>query len=255
MEQAGDQRLGKDRQGQRRRHADQQYHAQRPVDGGGKGLGVATGMQARQAGQDHRADGNAEGAQRQFRQAVSVVQPGHTTGLQEGRQHGIQQQVDLADRHAEQRRQHQRHDPLDALVLAVRPRDRQQLDARKKRQLEQQLGHAGDEHAPGQRHDRLVEIRGEQHGRADHADVEQHRREGRHREAPVAVEDATAEGGQRDQQQVGKGDAQQLAGQGELFRLAAKARREQHDQVGRGHHAEGSDRSQGQPEGAGDPID
>ncbi|MNZ79646.1 hypothetical protein D3C78_982560 [compost metagenome] len=255
MEQAGDQRFGEDRQGQRRRHADQQHHAQRPVDGRREGLGVAAGMLARQAGQDHRADGDAEGAQRQLRQAVGVVQPGHAAGLQEGGQHGIQQQVDLADRHAEQRRQHQGHDPLHALVLAVRARNRQQLYAHEERQLEQQLGQACDEHAPGQRHDRLVEVRGEQHRRADHADIQQHRGEGRHGEAPVAVEDAAAEGGQRDQQQVGEGDAQQLAGQGELFRLAAKARREQHDQIGRGHHAEGGDGGQRQPEGAGDPVD
>ncbi len=170
--------------------------------------------------------------------------------MQEGRQHGIQQQIDLAYRNPEQRRHHQQHDAPHPLVTPLDSWPGQQPQLGDIRQLERQLGKPGDEHAPGQRHDRLIEIGGQEHRRHDHADVEQHRREAGHREIAVAVQHPRGEGRQRDQHQIGKGDAQQLAGQLHFRRIVMKARREDHHHIGREQHAQCSQPCQNEPEHA-----
>jgi len=131
---------------------------------------------------------------------------------------------------------------------------RQQAKLGDIRQLEGQLGETGNEHAPGKRHDRLIEIGREKHRRSDHADIEQHRREARHREMPVTVEHAGGECRQRDQHQVGKGDAQQLASQLHLLRIIMKAGREDHYHIGRKQHAQRSQPGKDEPEHAGGAI-
>ena len=83
MKQRGNQWLGQQQQRQGCRHANQQYHAHGPVQGGGKGLGVFTGMLTGQGRQDHRPDSDTEGTQGQLGQPVGVVQPGDAASLQE----------------------------------------------------------------------------------------------------------------------------------------------------------------------------
>ena len=121
--------------------------------------------------------------------------------------------------------------------------------------MEQQLRHAGNEYAPGQRHDRLVEVRRHEQGRADHAQVEQHRRERGNGKATVAIQDRAAQRRQGNQEQVGKGDAQHIGGQRELFRLPMKAGGEQRDQHRRTSHPQQRDARQRQPQGAGHAVD
>src|SRR5690554_3709553 len=225
MEQRGDQRLGQQQERQRGRYAYQQHHAHRPVQGGSKGLGFLPCMLAGQRRQYHRPYGNTEGTQRQLGETVGVIQPGDAASLQEGGQHRIQQQVDLTDRDAEQRRNHQRHDAPDALVLAIRAGYGQQAYLGQKRQLEQQLHHTGNEYPPGQRQDRLVEIGSHEYGGTDHAQVEQHRSEGRHGKTAIAVEDGAAQGGQGNQDKIGKGGPQHLGRQLQLLGLDRKSTR------------------------------
>jgi hypothetical protein len=65
----------------------------------------------------------------------------------------------LSHRHAEQRRQHQPADTAHAGITRREPRPRQQAQLGKKRQLEQQLCHPGDQHPPGQRQDGPLQVR------------------------------------------------------------------------------------------------
>jgi len=111
-----------------------------------------------QAGQDHRGNGNAKNAQRQLRQTIGIVEPGDAAGRQKRRQYGIEQQVDLTDRNAEQRRHHQRHNASGALMAGSPFGHGQQANLQQERQLQQQLGNTGNGHTPGQRHNRLIKV-------------------------------------------------------------------------------------------------
>ena len=92
------------------------------------------------------------------------------------------------------------------------------------RQLQRELQHAAGEHRPGEHQHRRVEAVGEERGADDERDVQQHRRERRHREAAPGIEDARGQRHQRDEDDVGEGDAQHRHGQLELARLGGEAR-------------------------------
>jgi hypothetical protein len=171
---------------------------------------------------------------------LGVVQPRHAAGRQEGGQHRVEQQVDLADRDAEQRRQHQPEDAPHSLVPDVEARPRQHADAGHERCLEHELDDPRQQHRPGQREHRLRDVpRADQRAR-DQRQVEEHRREGRYGETRVAVQHRAGETGHRDEEQVGEGDADQLAGQLQLGRNLRKARREhQRDHRRSEHHQRG----------------
>ncbi len=82
--------------------------------------------------------------------------------------------------------------------------------ARHRWQLEQQLQHARDEHADGQRQARVAAVLGDGQCDDDQHDVHHHLRERRDEEAPMAVEHAGEQRGHRDEEQVGEGPAQHL---------------------------------------------
>ena len=79
-------------------------------------------------------------------------------------------------------------------MAARHPRPRQQFDLHEKRYLKQQLHHPRPEHPPGQRHGRIVQVRRQPQGGADHTEIEQHRRKRRSAEAAVAIEYAGRHG-------------------------------------------------------------
>ncbi|MNT10212.1 hypothetical protein D3C72_1450290 [compost metagenome] len=95
LEDRGDQRLGQQQQTEHRRHRDQQGHAQAPVQRAREAFAVGADMVPGQRRQDHRAQGHAEHAQRQFQEAIGQRQPGLRAIGQLGGDDGIQQQVDL----------------------------------------------------------------------------------------------------------------------------------------------------------------
>ena len=68
---------------------------------------------------------------------------------------------------------------------------------------------AGDQHAPGRRVSGGRK-EGRERERRHHRQIEQDRRRGRRREALQRIEDAAIERHQRDQQQIGKGDAREI---------------------------------------------
>ena len=114
---------------------------------------------------------------------------------------------------------------------------------------------ARDEHRPGQHQDRRVEIGREPQRAADEADIEQDRREGRHPELVVGVEDARRDRHQRDEENVRRGDLQQPHGEIELLRVLGEAGRADIDQDRRGDDADQRHREQDQRQHGGDVID
>ena len=133
---------------------------------------------------------------------------------------------------------------------------RQQSRAPQPGQLQRELQDAGGEHAPAERVGRLVEQgRAPQHGR-DQREVEQRGGDRRQREAPDGVEHAAGHGGERDEQDVREGQAQQVGGErGAAVAGEAEARREGPDQQRRGQHADGGDAEQDRAERAGGGVD
>ena len=149
VKQRRDQRHGEDRQRHGRRRREQQRQAQAPVEQPRVLLARAVGMAAREARQQDRAQGDAEHAGGELHQPVGVVEPGHAAGHEERGEDAVDQQRDLADRHAEDRRPHLPQHAPHALVAQVEPDPRQHADARREGQLEAELQHAAQEHRPG----------------------------------------------------------------------------------------------------------
>ena len=89
LEQGRQQRLGAQDQAGAGRQADQQAEPEAPVQPLRVAVRIGFGMAAGQVRQDHRADGHAEHAQREFQQAVAVIQPGDAAVDQVRRRHGI----------------------------------------------------------------------------------------------------------------------------------------------------------------------
>ena len=73
-----------------------------PVHGAGEIRRIRVHMLAGQGRQDHGADGHGKEAEGKLQQPVRVIEIADGTGGQEGGQHGVDQQVDLADRDTEQ---------------------------------------------------------------------------------------------------------------------------------------------------------
>jgi hypothetical protein len=126
-EQRPEHRLGEQDQRERSWHRNEQAETQTPVDRCGEPVRVVGRMLARQMRQDHGAQRDAEDAERKFEQAIGVVQPGHTASDQERGDQGVDQQVDLRHRRAEQRRDHQLQDLAHAAVVPAPARPRQQI--------------------------------------------------------------------------------------------------------------------------------
>jgi hypothetical protein len=134
-------------------------------------------------------------------------------------------------------------------------RSRQQLQAVEKRQLEQELDHAGHEHSPGQGIDRLAEQRRRQQRRRNQGQVQQDGCKRGHRKAAVAVENGAAHAREGDQHQVGEGDADQVGGQGKLVGLADKTGREQSRDERRRQQRQRREAGEDDAEHAGDVVD
>ena len=73
-------------------------------------------MQFGQAGQQDRAQRDAEHSGWKLHQAVCVIKPRHASTRQEGCEHGIDEQRDLAHRDAQRGRRHEFENAIDAGV-------------------------------------------------------------------------------------------------------------------------------------------
>ena len=121
--------------------------------------------------------------------------------------------------------------------------------------MKSELHEARDEHCPGQRHDRRVDIRRQPQRGADEADIKQHGRKGRHPEFVVGVEYARRDRYQRDEEYVRRGDGQQLHGEVEFLGIPDEARRADIHQYRRGDDAYQCHDEQNDRQHRGDVID
>jgi hypothetical protein len=192
LDQRGQDRHREHDQAGRGRQRHQQRQAQRPVQGAPEGGLVGAGMLAGQARQDHRGDRDAEQRQGQLDEAIAEIQPRDRTCDQEGRNHGVHQQVDLHDRCPEDRRQHQARDFPDPGVGAPEPGPGQQPGPYQERHLEGELQNSRKEYTPGECNDGLGEQGRTPQRRRDQRQVQEHRGEGRHSETADAVQDPGA---------------------------------------------------------------
>ena len=178
--------------------------------------------------QQHGADRDADHADRQLIEPVGVVKRRQRAGGEEARDDGVGEQRDLglgrADGGGPEPLEEQLH-----LLVEPRPAERRQHALPRGVGGEQRhLEAAGDEHAPGRRVTRgRKEER--QRERRDHREVEQDRRRRGRRKAAERIEDAAVERHQRDQQQIGKGDARELDREREALAVVREARRQHRD--------------------------
>ena len=177
---------------------------------------------------------------------------------------GIDQQRQLRDRHAQQRRRHLPEDAVHALVgpgaaqrRRPQPQARQHADASQRRHLHRQLQHAADHHPDRQRIDRpqppSLELRPQQPGGGDHAQVQQHRRGGRHHEMLPRIQDARRQRHQRHAADVR--EHQPGHHHRGLLAVGRQARGHRPDQHRRADHAQGTHRHQRPQQHGGHRID
>ena len=227
VEESGDDGRREDNQADGGSAADKESPAQRPVQRAHELAVIGGGTQRAQARQDDGSEGDANQADRQFNQAVGVIEPGDAARDQPRGEIGVNQHGQLADGGAEQRRQHQFEDAAHAAVLPTPAWAQQHPAFIEKRQLQCQLRHAAQKHRPSELHAiqsfgrRAVVMPPE--GGGNQGDIEQHRGQRRNAELAEGVEHAARHRRQRNQQDVGKHDAQHIAGEDELVGELAEA--------------------------------
>ena len=197
---------------------------------------IAGGKAPRHLRQQHGADGDADHADGKLVDAVGVIERRERPGRQEGRDQGVGEQRKLhaagADDGRAQRFQEAagrfielRHAQPDAVAvqLGIAADD-------------EHHGNACEEDAPSRGVAGIREERRKQK-RADDRQIEQDGRARRRGEAVIGVEDAGEQRLQRDQRQVGKGDARERHRQLEAFGI--EPGREHADHPGREDHRDG----------------
>mgnify|MGYP000884841574 CR=1 FL=1 len=140
-------------------------------------------------------------------------------------------------------------------MAEIQPQARKQPVAAQRWPQQRHLKRAGGQHAPGQRHDRAIQARGQPQHRGNQREVVQHRRQRRQRETLEAVEHAAGERRHRDEEDVRKDDAQHLGGEFQLARLGGKARCHQRRNPGGGEHSQPGHHQQHRAQRAGHVID
>jgi hypothetical protein len=172
---------------------------------------------------------------------------------------GVDDQAHLRDRDREHRRPHQPHDPADLRVgqrgAQVGADPRQHPEPHQRGHLQRELRDPAGDHAGRERVDRRVEPRRQQQRGRDERQVQQHRREGRHRESAPGVQDARRQRDHRDQQDVGEHPAGHHHAGLECARPVLQTRGHRPDQRRRGDDPGRRDCDQGPEQHRGDMVD
>ena len=198
----------------------------------------------RQRRQQNRTERHAQHAGRQFGHTVGVIHPCDAAALQVGRENRADNQRNLRHARGENRRNHQFDDAVYRRIVEIQFRQLQKALFRQPRQLEHQLQHAADKHRPRQRGNRRVEIRHEKQGGHDERYVQQHGREGGNLEFVVGIEYRADERRERNQQDIGEHNPQQVGGQRQLVGIFAESGRRRTDNPRCGQHADGGNDGQ-----------
>ena len=102
-----------------------------------------------------------------------------------------------------------------------------------------------DKHTQRQGIDRLLNLGREPDGGANKAEIEQHRGERGHAETPVGIENAAGESGHGYQEQVRKGNPDQIGGQGQFAGVTGETGGKDHGHHRGGKNGEGCQQQQG----------
>ena len=186
---------------------------------------VAGSEPARHLGQEHDADRDADDADRQLIDAVGVIERRERAGRQKRRDDRVGEQRELHPARADDRRPQRLEETPGRLVELGHLQTQAETVLLGVDTDEKRLQNAGGKHAPGRRVTRGREQSGESE-RADHANVEENRRRGRRGKALVGVERARDEGFERDQCQIGKGDARERHREIEAHRIVGESGRQ-----------------------------
>ncbi|CCJ96311.1 hypothetical protein BN130_184 [Cronobacter malonaticus 507] len=197
---------------------------------------VAAREASRQRRQQNSPQRHAQYAGRKLHQAVSVIHPGDRAGDQERGENRVDDERDLAHRYAENGRPHLFHDAHRARIFKINARQHQHADFLQVRQLINELQHAADRDRPRERQHRRVKVRRGEKRKANHADIQKRGRKRWHRKAVPGVKDCARERGQRNQQNIRKGNTQQRRGEREFIGRIGKARRGHQDHPRCGQH-------------------
>ncbi len=198
--------------------AEQHHHAYPPIHGAREISRIRIHVFSGQGRQDHRADSHRKEAEGKLQQPVRVIEIADGTGSQERRQHGVDQQVDLADRDAEQGRDHQGTDLNHPGMVPTPLGPDQHVELAQKRILEQKLDQTAEEDTDRQGDFGALHQGRDPPGRRNHGDVEEYRREGGHGKTAKGIENGPRHGGEGDEPEVGEGDLEHQTGQLELLR-------------------------------------
>ncbi len=191
---------------------------------------IAAGDTARHLRQNDRAGGNADDADRQLIDAVGVIERRDRAGGQEAGDDGVGEQRKLHAHRADGRRS-ERTEEFAHVGIELGPAQRgERAGAPGIATDQQQLQHAGDQHAPGRRMAGAGK-EPDHRERRHHREVEKDRRGGGGGEALQRIEDAAVERDQRDQQQIRKGDARELDRERIAARIFRKTRRQDVDHL------------------------
>ena len=144
-------------------------------------------MMLGETGQQDRGERDAEERAGKLHQPVRVGNPGDAAVTEIRGELRVDQHRDLRRRHSEDRGAHRREYPPHARIAPVEPRARQHPQAHQRADLQRELQDAADGHTPRERHDRRIDMRRDEHGRADDRQVEDDGRKRRNREFAVNV--------------------------------------------------------------------
>ena len=205
-------------------------------------------MAGRESGKDRGRERDAEDPERKLHYAVREVEPGDAATDQERSDQGVDLDVYLGDRRAEDRGQNQSRDASHSFVRPAQPGHDEQPQRRQEGEQEDELRHPGHEHPRGEGEDRLLHVRREQESGSDEGNVEQRGSERGHSETTVSVQHARRERGQRYEEEIGERDTQQLNRERVLVALPHEAGSEYDDQDGRREHPERAHQQQNRPE-------
>ncbi len=210
-------------------------------------------------GEQHHADGDADHAERQLKDAVGIIEPRHHAVLQ-ARDDGRDDDGDLRHAAGDEARHGEAHQPLHlggepgALELEAN------AGSHGGNGHDRDLQQAGDGDAPGERHTGgilLARAGGDETEQdRDEHDIEQARREGGGGEAPERVEQPGIERDPGHEDEIGQRDARQEDREPELVRIVGEAGGEQQheprhgdlgqDYEGHEHEGEAGERQRGE---------
>ena len=242
LEYGGDHRRREEREAEGGGQRDHQDEPQGPVEGRLEAVRIVLRMAGGEGRERHGREGDPEYPERELHEPVRVVQPRDAAGGEIRCELGVDEQVHLGDGHPQHRGDDEPDDAAHAFVGAPQPRPDEHPDAPQERELERELRRAAGQHPPRECGDRLLEPRREDDGGRDERGVEQARGDRGDPETAPGVEDPAGERGQGDEQEVGKGEAQQRARECGLVRLPGEAGGEYVDQDWRGEDPRRGDR-------------